>query len=347
MRHPVRKTIAAFLALLMLLSLSGVAAFAKSGQTVKTYKTYTSFGDSVAAAVSTTAYKKAHATKDAKTNYFVRVPGSYADRVGKAVKAKKVYPLAQPGMRSTELRMLLSNDFNGDFHEKYIANALIGYTNPSKKYKGDDPVGEYLKLRGKYQKAVKEADLITVGIGFNDVWFALLAAAVEFSETGIVSDMPELTLFKEAEKLGSLGAALQKAEETLNTLLKLGPLAPAITEAGFEAKARYFVNYRAIIERIYELNPDVTIVAVGYFEALVPGKFDATNILDYLVIFQPSFEAMNLYTSVRPTPYGKYIYVDTHGTETILGSSDTWDPHPTMKGHKHIAEQIINALPNA
>ena len=345
MRHPVRKTVAVLLALLMLLSLSGVAAFAKSGKTVKTYKTYTSFGDSVAAAVSTSAYKKAHATKEAKTNYFIRVPGSYVDRVGKAVNAKKVYPLAQPGMRTTELRMLLSNTFRGDAHEEYVAKALVGYTNPGKKYEGDDPIGEYLKLRKQYQKAVKEADLITLGLGFNDVWFALLAAVTEYSEYGFVSDMPELSLFKEADKLGSLGAALKQAEDLLNTLLKLGPLAPGIIEAGFEAKARYFVNYRAIVEQIYSLNPDVTLVAVGYFEALIPQSFDPTNIRDYLAIFQPSFEAMNLYTSIRPTPYGKYIYVDTHGTETILGSSDTWDPHPTMKGHKYMAQKIIEALP--
>ena len=35
------------------------------------------------------------------------------------------------------------------------------------KYTGKNPVKDYQKLRGLYQKAVKEADLITVGIGFN------------------------------------------------------------------------------------------------------------------------------------------------------------------------------------
>ena len=336
-----KKITAVLLAVVMLLSLSCVSAFAKAGK-VKTYDTVVSFGDSVAAAVSTDAYTKAHASKAGQKSYFINVPGSYVDIVSKKVKAKKLYPYAQPGMRSEELRMLLCNDYPGDGHEAYVTNSLDA---PGKKYTGTDPIGDYLTLRKPYQKAVKEADLVMVGIGFNDVWFSILAAAMELSETGKVSDMPELTLFKNAKKLGSLGAALQKAEEALNTVLQIAPYVPIMTEAGLEAKARYFVNYRAIIERIYALNPDVTIVAVGYFEALIPGSFDPTNIMNYLAVLQPSFEAMNLYTSVRPTPYGKYIYVDTHGTETILATGEKWDPHPTEAGHKHMAKRIIQALP--
>ena len=56
---------------------------------------------------------------------------------------------------------------------------------------------------------------------------------------------------------------------------------------------------------------------------------------------------MNLYTMVRPTLYGTYYYVDMHGTETVLNSSDTWDPHPTDAGHKYMAQQILKVLPKA
>ena len=347
MKRTIRKTVAVLLVMLMLVSVAGVSAFAKSagaakGKDYKTYKTYVSFGDSVAAGVSTSTYKAAHETKEAKKNYFVRVPGTYADRVAKKVHTKKLYPLAQPGMRSEELRMLLTDDYNGDGHEAYVTNALNGFTATGGKYTGKNPVKDYQKLRGLYQKAVKEADLITVGIGFNDVWFSILAAAVELSENGKVSKTPELTLFKKAEQLGSMGKALKQAENAIT------PYIPVITEAGIEAKARYFVNYRAIIERIYALNPDVTVVAIGYHDALLPGEqFDASNFLDYFAIFQPSFEAMNLYTMVRPTLYGTYYYVDMHGTETVLNSSDTWDPHPTDAGHKYMAQQILKVLPKA
>ncbi|MBQ1370011.1 MAG: hypothetical protein IIY38_02665 [Clostridia bacterium] len=353
MKRTMKKLIAVLLAALMLASLGSVSAFAKTKSAaagrgkVKTYNVVTSFGDSVAAGVSTSTYKAAHETKEAKTNYFIRVPGTYVDRVAKKVKAKKVYPLAQPGMRSEELRMLLCDDYKGDGHEAYVTNALNGYTSPGGKYKGKDPVGDYKKLRSLYQTAVKEADLITVGIGFNDVWFSILAAAVELSETGKVSDTPELTLFKKAEQLGSMGKALKQAEDALNTVMKITPYIPVITEAGIEAKARYFVNYRAIIERIYSLNPDVTIVSIGYHDALIPGEFDATNFLHYFAIFQPSFEAMNAYTMVRPTLYGTYYYVDMHGTKTVMNSSKTWDPHPTDAGHKYMAQQILKALPKA
>ena len=204
MKRTIRKTVAVLLVMLMLVSVAGVSAFAKSagaakGKDYKTYKTYVSFGDSVAAGVSTSTYKAAHETKEAKKNYFVRVPGTYADRVAKKVHTKKLYPLAQPGMRSEELRMLLTDDYNGDGHEAYVTNALNGFTATGGKYTGKNPVKDYQKLRGLYQKAVKEADLITVGIGFNDVWFSILAAAVELSENGKVSKTPELTLFKKAE----------------------------------------------------------------------------------------------------------------------------------------------------
>lgn len=354
MKRTMKKLIAVLMAALMLASLCSLSAFAKSSDAaagtgkVKTYKVVTSFGDSVAAGVSTSTYEAAHKTKEAKTNYFVRVPGTYVDRVATAVRAKKVYPMAQPGMRSEELRMLLTDDYNGDGHETYVTTALNGFTTPGGKYKGKDPVKDYKKLRALYQKSVREADLITLGIGFNDVWFSILAAAVELNETGKVSKTPELTLFKNAEKLGSMGKALEQAENALNTVMKITPYIPIITEAGIEAKARYFVNYRAIVERIYSLNPDVTLVAIGYHDALVPGKqFDVTNILNYLVVLQPSFEAMNAYTMVRPTLYGTYYYVDMHGTETVMNSTKTWDPHPTDAGHRFMAKRILEVLPKA
>lgn len=352
MKHGMRKVVAVLLAMLMLVSLGGISAFAKSAGTAKgtkykTYKTFVSFGDSVAAGVSTSTYKAAHETKEAKTNYFVRVPGTYVDRVAKKVNTKKLYPLAQPGMRSEELRLLLNDCYNGDGHEAYVTNALNGFTSPGGKYTGKDPVKDYKKLRTLYQSAVKEADLITIGIGFNDVWFSILAAATELTESGKVSKTPELTLFKNAEKLGSMGKAIKQAEDALNTVMKIPSYIPVITEAGIEAKARYFVNYRAIIERIYSLNPDVTVVTIGYHDALIPGEFDPTNFMHYFAIFQPSFEAMNAYTRVRPTPYGTYYYVDMHGTETVLNSTETWDPHPTDAGHKYMAKQILKALPKA
>ena len=184
MKRTMKKLIAVLLAALMLASIGSLSAFAKTRSAaagtgkVKTYNVVTSFGDSVAAGVSTSTYEAAHKTKEAKTNYFVRVPGTYIDRVATAVKAKKVYPMAQPGMRSEELRMLLTDTYNGDGHEAYVTNALNGFTTPGGKYKGKDPVKDYLKLRTLYQKSVKEADLITLGIGFNDVWFSILAAAV-------------------------------------------------------------------------------------------------------------------------------------------------------------------------
>ena len=144
MKRTIRKTVAVLLVMLMLVSVAGVSAFAKSagaakGKDYKTYKTYVSFGDSVAAGVSTSTYKAAHETKEAKKNYFVRVPGTYADRVAKKVHTKKLYPLAQPGMRSEELRMLLTDDYNGDGHEAYVTNALNGFTATGGKYTGKVP----------------------------------------------------------------------------------------------------------------------------------------------------------------------------------------------------------------
>ena len=82
MKRTMKKLIAVLLAALMLASLGSVSAFAKTKSAaagrgkVKTYNVVTSFGDSVAAGVSTSTYKAAHETKEAKTNYFIRVPGT-------------------------------------------------------------------------------------------------------------------------------------------------------------------------------------------------------------------------------------------------------------------------------
>ncbi|MBQ6445332.1 MAG: SGNH/GDSL hydrolase family protein [Clostridia bacterium] len=36
-----------------------------------------------------------------------------------------------------------------------------------------------------------------------------------------------------------------------------------------------------------------------------------------------------------------------HGTETVMNSSKTWDPHPTDAGHKYMAKRILEVLPKA
>lgn len=348
MKTTMRKIVAVLLAMLMLVSVGSVAAFAKTtGSSVKRYNTVVSFGDSVASGVSMSNFAEAHKTAEAKKTFFVRVPGSYVDIVANKVKAKKLYPLSQPGMRSEELRMLLCNDYQGDRYEDFVANMLIGMLSPGGKYKGKTPLKDYKKFRKQYQNAVKEADLVLISIGFNDMWLSILAAAMELQESGKLSDNPLDTLFKEAEKLGSLGDAIKKAEEAMNTVLGIAALVPVLLEAATEASARYYINQRAIIERIYQLNPDVTICAVGYHEAMIPGEFDPSNFMHYLAVTQIDFEIRNLMLMVRPTLYGTYYYADTHGTETVLSSTDTWDPHPTDKGQKNMAKKILKALPKA
>ena len=224
--------------------------------------------------------------------------------------------------------------------------------------------------RPAYQKAVKQADLITLDIGVNDTWFDLIAWVYSVKQDGLVNGYPQGTLEQELATYGPDVTIQRNVQAFLNAIFTRPGNLPTYAGTWLDMIIKYLTdfynNYRAIVKQIYALNPDVTIVAlssynpykawsVGNAGPIVGGGYTALNL-----IYQPMLNTMNQFKQSFETEYrGQYYYVDVTQTElfcdthpflslyentTMYGNSG-FNPHPTPAGHQYEASKIIEALP--
>ncbi|MBQ5480889.1 MAG: SGNH/GDSL hydrolase family protein [Clostridia bacterium] len=109
-----------------------------------------------------------------------------------------------------------------------------------------------------------------------------------------------------------------------------------ILKLALQCEVNYRINYGIIVNKIFEINPNVTLVAPAYtlnydgFGALAP-------------VLKLVFGEMNLFVKARPNYNGHFITValpDDKITYTDIS-------HPDEAGHALIAETILKALPTA
>lgn len=309
------------------------------------FKKYVLLGDSVASGYRDVtcdeddAYNRAYQ----QTTYF-RVPGSYADILTKAIiEDNTMTAFAGPGFRTIEIRYMLEDDF--DETDEYMFH-------PSQlETVGDAGSEEY---RAAYKKAVAEADLITLGVGGND-WGAYLGWVIsDIFEKENVAD-------KYIAMVQEIVANSTLDEEMVEKLVEVAHMAGALPEvvatlpsALAGGLGNFYKNWDIMIQDIYDLNPDVTLMVLGMSDNGVKGKYygyngeegksingeeDAaqseivTTIVDFIMSVGngPMIEGEKKFG---------YIYVDTAGTTYV-------ESHPDADGHIHIANKIIEALPSA
>ncbi len=310
------------------------------------YKNYLLLGDSVASGYrdvisdNDDAYNKTYG----ETAYF-RVPGSYADVLANAIiEDKSMTAFAGPGFRTIEIRYMLEDDFDGV--DEYLFH-------PAQMNTVEEPGSE--EYRTAYKKAVAEADLITLGVGGND-WGAYLGWVIaDVFEAENVADKYTAELEKFfVENEMDLGK-IEDLVELAHTAGALPALVKTLPEALKYGLGNFYKNWDIMIQDIYDLNPDVTLMVVGMSDNSLKGKY-----YDYDgVIGEPvnggeePDEATAAVTSAvvefimtvgnAPMIEGEkkfgYTYVDTKGTTYV-------DSHPDAAGHVYIANKIIEALPH-
>ncbi len=311
------------------------------------FKNYLLLGDSVAS-----GYRDELSENDEIFNesnqetVYYRVPGSYADVLTEAIiEDNTMTSFAAPGFRTIEIRYMLEDDFDGAdeymFHPSHL-----------------DVVGDAgsEEFRTAYKKAVADADLITLGVGGND-WGAYLGWVVaDIMEKEHVSDqyvamvadilkdgILDLSTVEQIVEIAHIAGVLPEIIQTL----------PATLEYGL---GNFYKNWDIMIEDIYALNPDVTLMVVGMSDNSVKGKYFSYNGVegeavpnslpaDNEAIATAVTTIVNFIMTVGNTPmtegakkYG-YTYVDTAGTTYV-------ESHPDADGHVYIANKIIEALPD-
>lgn len=310
------------------------------------YKNYLLLGDSVASGYrdvisdNDDAYNKQYG----ETAYF-RVPGSYADVLANAIiEDKSMTAFAGPGFRTIEIRYMLEDDFTET--DDYMFH-------PAQMNTVGEPGSE--EYRTAYKKAVAEADLITLGVGGND-WGAYLGWVIaDVFEAENVADKYTAKLEKFfVENEMDLGK-IEDLVELAHTAGALPALVKTLPEALKYGLGNFYKNWDIMIQDIYDLNPDVTLMVVGMSDNSLKGKY-----YDYDgVIGEPvnggeepdevtaavTSAVVEFIMTVGNAPmiegekkFG-YTYVDTKGTTYV-------DSHPDADGHVYIANKIIEALPH-
>lgn len=336
------------LSLVMMASVLSVYASAATATTVKQYKKYLQLGDSISAGFGLKDYNRRLKgsqiiiNNGTKLKCQTRISGSYADLLARDVQATTMYPYACPGFRSSEVRLLVDPDYTGDWvtRSKAIEELSMGAYN----YK------TILSWKASYQNAVKNADLITLDFGMNDTWFSTVAAVLEISYALSGEDVDDV--LKDAlDKFGTWDAVMDAFGTGLEKILQYPALIALLADGVYKFWVDFYINYQAIVESIYELNPDVTVVSVGCYNSFKDWE------LPIWTVIQPVYSVMNAWKQSFADTYSNYYYADVSKTEVIgthttlplpqnLSLDDSgYNPHPTANGHKYMEQQILSVLP--
>ena len=124
----------------------------------------------------------------------------------------------------------------------------------------------------------------------------------------------------------------------------LDELIEAIPEAVMYGFGTYKENWDYLIQDIYDLNPDVTLVVVGMYSSKYSTTKEAPDVVVESEPFKAYVEQMIIdyanKTMIESKDKFGYIYVDTAGTIVEVS-------HPNVAGNRYIADRILEALPDA
>ena len=350
------------LCIVMLLAL-GVPAFAETGKNYYDYKNYMCVGDSIAAGCGLARdgkptnfdqtvddYTKVYSNNYIYLGYdYSAAPAAYHSLVANELGAN-LLQCARSALRAVEFRYFLDGTYN-DYDESCMwGNTFYdsdgnGFTLPDL-----DAVNAYVN----YPEKIKQADLLSINVGSNDV-FSFTLNVVLRELTKDTSD-PTLNAIKDfLDKTGNVGAAFGKLIDAYQSMGKIADLVSALTETMNKAYNQFTVNYEAIMKEVYKLNPDITVVGVGVYNPFTYFRLSEDNQLDLSGIAAPIVTAINAHIASYKLKYDNFYYADVVGTETYPMNYDDryfWEyfilkVHPTIEGHQFMAQQILDALPEA
>ncbi|MBE6735460.1 MAG: hypothetical protein E7567_01005 [Ruminococcaceae bacterium] len=252
MRKTTKKIVAVLSLIAIMVSALSVSAMAANRYDVKQYPVYVCLGDSVASGFGLPDYNR----RGKVLVYRKNIQGSYGNLLSKDVGAKRYYPCGYPGFTSAIFRYCLTDNYTP---REWEINQLQNFS-----YNDYSP--EVLnRERTHIRNAVAKADLITVDLGVNDTWYSTIALVYEIAKYGTVVGVdPRKTLAEELAIYGSWGTVARNAMYYLAGFAENPQLWATFWGWWVENLSTYFLQYQAnfdaIMDGIFKLNPDVTVV---------------------------------------------------------------------------------------
>ena len=275
--------------------------------------TYVALGDSITSGVGLAdmKYNIAQIGYDLRPNFEGYSSQCYTALVGKGLGLDRQHAinLGLPGLTTGDLADMLHTGAMPQMNQQagtyYVYPQMLDY--------------------------IRRADIISVQVGSNDALVPALVAlgnATNWKSEQLVATMVSGVLREpNFQKLGLFLKALNRMVLTFdesratNRLLFRG-----MDEICNQAYTNVTNSLPQIVASIRALNPDAKIVLLGY-----------TNPVPLLPAWNRYFSKLNRFAKDLAAQEG-LIYVDIPRTQTAA------DGHPTVKGHKYIAQQILNAI---
>jgi len=256
--------------------------------------------------------------------------------------------LAISSMRAEELHMLLDNNYYGDSYTKWRF-----YNDNGEGWFAQAENGGLSVLREKYQQAVSEADLITVDIGVNN--FGVYAIN-RITTGGSMYDADLSQVFSESdlERYNSYKAKILdiiKGESDVSNPSAVSSF-DLIADTFAYALTGFCSNFDATIGRIYDLNPDVSIVVVS-IQNLMQGVTAAFEGVESPIplgeIYGAVVDMANIYTASSSPYCNKYVYAnagENGHAQTFLDEIKSYngDPSSLTKNMKDCFDVYDNNL---
>ena len=287
-------------------------------------------------------------------------------------KCDNFHKMCFTGLRTSELlRFLYGRDSAWDqkmkddwISEEYMDGEYSGFKPADVNKLYDEDNGP--------QRWIKDSKYVIVEIGANDVMTTVIENL--FKPQGYYGTYKSKLRTEEtykamtdlAMRTGDPGVVVTKALELAQKAGELPLMMTAMTKALLEGTMMFYTNYGKVIKRIYELNPEATVLAVGTFNPLK--GVNVSNKLPLLkasTLMDPNIRMMNAYIKTL-APYAlsskyDYRYVDDYDISLqgfdeslidLLTSPNLMDfdarktgpIHPDEEGHQYLANQILKAI---
>ena len=297
---------------------------------------YVAFGDSIGAGMNNDVESPRIYTGQTDgdgSKIFKRLFGStdisyitkVADYLGLSEKDDSYKSWAYCAFRASEVRMLIDPDFTYD--DGYMGLMTCG-----------PEISEIEAQTPAVVEDIKQADLITINIGSNDIFVEPLAFAtrdVTGQNTNVKTALAGIT--DQIATSEGIDSMLELVMSTMKAFGLLNEFVISFVKYVAEGFVEYQQNLEPILQKIREYNPDAQIIMVGVYNPLHYTSLTGSEYLTIGQILDSVVAPINMYTALFQSKYN-FTFADMNGTK--VDSSN----HPSEEGYQFMADRIIENL---